>query len=207
MGRMPFCFALIGMSAPPPATGITALLTAWKQGDRSVETALVAQIYPVLRDLSRAQVRRHAGVLTLAPTELANEAFERLHRQRSVDWQNRQHFFAVASTVIRRVVIDYIRERKAEKRGGDVVFVQLDDVSASDLPSPSEAIDWLAFDQALTELAQADPECARLVELRVFSCLTVDQIADLDRTSPSTVARRWRFARAWLSARLGNPSA
>lgn len=191
------------MSAPLPPTGITALLTAWKQGDRSVEAALAAQIYPVLRDLSRAQVRRHSGVLTLAPTELANEAFERLHRQRAVDWQNRGHFFAVASTVIRRVVIDYIRERNAEKRGGDVVFVQLDDVAAGDLTTATDGIDWLAFDQALTELGAADADCARLVELRVFSGLTVDQIAALDGTSPSTIARRWRFARAWLSDRLG----
>lgn len=88
------------------ASSVTELLDAWKRGDRSVENELAARIYPVLRDLAGRQVRRNAGVLTLSATELAHEAYARLHDQKSVDWRNRQHFFAIAATVIRRVVID-----------------------------------------------------------------------------------------------------
>jgi len=195
------------MTTPPPVAEITGLLAAWRQGDRSVEDALAAAIYPVLRELSRAQVRRHSGRLTLAATELANEAYERLHRQRAVDWQNRDHFFAIASTVIRRVIVDYLRQRGSEKRGGDAVMVELDHVEAGELTNPDDGIDWLALDQALTELGAVDAECARVVEMRLFSGLTVEQIADVNGSSTATVGRQWRFARVWLSERLGSGAA
>lgn len=189
------------MSAPT----ITELLDAWKRGDRSVENALAAQIYPVLRGLAQSQVRRNAGLLTLAATELANEAYERLHRQQKVDWRNRQHFFAIAATVIRRVVIDYLRQRTAEKRGGEVVFVALDEATEERLAAAEDTIDWLALDEALTELGRVDPECARVVELRLFSGLTVEEISDVTGVSTATIGRQWRFARTWLSERLDAP--
>lgn len=184
---------------------VTELLDAWKQGDRSVENALATRIYPVLRDLAKSQVRRNAGLLTLSATELAHEAYERLHQQQRVDWRNRQHFFAIAATVMRRVVIDYLRMRSADKRGGEKVFVSLDDSREAEAAESDAMIDWLALDHALEELARSDADCARIVELRLFSGLTVEEIADVTRSSTATVGRQWRFARTWLSQRLGGP--
>jgi RNA polymerase sigma factor (TIGR02999 family) len=183
-------------------TPITELLEAWKSGDRSVENALAAQVYPLLRDLARSQVRRNAGALTLAATELANEAFERLHRQQGVDWRNRQHFFAIAATVLRRVVVDYLRQRHAEKRGGEVVFLSLDDVDDNELAVGDQLLDWLALDAALTALSARDAECARVAELRLFSGLSVDEIAEVTGSSTATVGRQLKFARVWLADQL-----
>lgn len=189
------------MTAAP--VEITALLARWKAGDRSVEAALLNEVYPMLRDLARAQVRRNSGVLTLQSTELANEAYARLYEQHSVDWQNRDHFFAIAATVIRRVVVDHLRQRSAEKRGGGLPFVSLDDLDENQLPTVDESVDWIAVDQALTELADVDRECARVVEMKFFSGLTTDRIAEVMGSSVATVGRQWRFSRAWLGEHLG----
>lgn len=188
-------------------SAITALLADWHRGDRAAEDRLVRSIYPVLRDMARAQVRRNARVLTLSATELAHEAYERLAPQKAVDWKNRDHFFAIAATVIRRVVVDYLRERNAEKRGGGMPFVQIEDVGLGELPMQPDMVDWLAVDQALTELAESDPDCARVVELRLFSGLSVEQIAGVMASSTATVGRQWRFARTWLAERLDIPDA
>jgi RNA polymerase sigma factor (TIGR02999 family) len=188
-------------------SAITALLADWHRGDRAAEDRLVRSIYPVLRDMARAQVRRNARVLTLSATELAHEAYERLAPQKAVDWKNRDHFFAIAATVIRRVVVDYLRERNAEKRGGGLPFVQIEDVGLGELPMQPDMVDWLAVDQALTELAESDPDCARVVELRLFSGLSVEQIAGVMASSTATVGRQWRFARTWLAERLDIPDA
>lgn len=157
--------------------------------------------------MARAQVRRNARVLTLSATELAHEAYERLAPQKAVDWKNRDHFFAIAATVIRRVVVDYLRERNAEKRGGGLPFVQLEDVALDELPMQPDMVDWLAVDQALNELAASDPDCARVVELRLFSGMSVEQIASVMDSSTATVGRQWRFARTWLADRLDIPDA
>lgn len=186
---------------------ITAMLADWHRGDRAAENRLVSSIYPVLRDMARAQVRRNARVLTLSATELAHEAYERLAPQKGVDWKNRDHFFAIAATVIRRVVVDYLRERGAEKRGGGLPFVAMDELAEGDVPTQADMVDWLAVDQALTELAESDPNCARVVELRLFSGLSVEQIAGVMDSSTATVGRQWRFARSWLAERLDVPNA
>lgn len=178
------------------------MLSAWREGDVLAEDQLIRNIYPVLREMALSQVRRNQRVLSLSATELAHEAYERLAPQKSVDWKNRDHFFAIAATVIRRVVIDYLRERHADKRGNGVGFVQIDDIPAGELPVQPDLIDWLAVDQALTELAQSDPACARVVELRLFSGLSVEQIAGVMKSSTATVGRQWRFARSWLAERL-----
>lgn len=188
-----------------PDLAITAMLTAWQQGDAAAEERLIRSIYPVLREMAQAQVRRNRGVLTLSATELAHEAYERLAPQRVVDWKNREHFFAIAATVIRRVVVDYLRERHAEKRGGGIPFVGIDEVPSGELPAQPDVVDWLAVDEALTELAEADPNCARVVELRLFAGLSVEQIATAMRSSTATVGRQWRFARSWLAERLELP--
>ena len=182
---------------------ITDLLSRWKTGDRTVENDLLDAVYPVLRDLARAQVRRHSGALTLQATELANEAYTRLHLQQSVDWQNREHFFAIAATVIRRVVVDYLRGRGSEKRGGGLPFVKLDEIREDQMPVIDDSVDWIAVDQALNELAELDASCAKVVELKFFSGLSTEKIAEVQDSSVATVGRQWRFARAWLGQRLG----
>jgi RNA polymerase sigma factor (TIGR02999 family) len=180
---------------------ITSLLSRWKDGDRSVENRLATLIYPVLRDIARGQVWSN-GALTLRPTELVNEAYERLAEQKGVAWQSREHFYAIAARVLRRVLIDHIRQRRCEKHGGQVRFVVLDDADSQETPGAGELVDWLALDQALTRLSELDAAAARVVELRLFSGLSVDQIVEACGSSSATVGRQWRFARAWLASQL-----
>jgi RNA polymerase sigma factor (TIGR02999 family) len=190
------------------ASGITGLLGRWKDGDRAVEQELAEQLYPLLHGMAGAQVRRSSGALTLSPTELVNEAYMRLSEQRGVEWRNRSHFLAVSATVLRRVVIDYLRERSAQKRGAGQVFVELSELSAQDTPWISDQTDWLAVDQALTQLQELDADCARVVEMRLFAGLTIEETAEACGTSVATVGRQWRFARAWLAEQLDeNPNA
>lgn len=192
------------MSAPAPP--ITQLLEQWKNGDRSVENALISEVYPLLRSVAASQVRRVGGHLTLSATELAHEAYIRLQRQQLVDWQNRDQFFAIAATVVRRVLVDYLRERHADKRAGGKVMVALDDVHAGELSQPSDIVDWIALDQALTTLQTLDPEVAHVVELKLFSVLSAEQIAEICQSSVATVGRQWRFAKSWLARELNAPS-
>lgn len=189
------------------STSITEMLEAWKSGDRSVENALAERIYPTLHSLAASQIRRNDGRLTLRATDLAHEAYERLHRQQAVDWQNRGHFFAIAATVMRRVIVDHVRKRSADKRGAEVVFVDLDEAAEEAAPTVGEGIDWLALDLALNRLAREDESCARVVELRIFSGLSVEEIASVMQSSTATVGRQWRFARSWLATHLGEASA
>ncbi|MBI2396497.1 MAG: sigma-70 family RNA polymerase sigma factor [Xanthomonadales bacterium] len=181
---------------------ITGLLDRWKSGDRSVENELVRWIYPTLRELARSQMRRQGQALTLQATELANEAYARLVQQQGVDWKNRDHFAAISATVLRRVLVDYLRERSAEKRGAGAERITLDGARAGEIPGAGDHFDWLALDQALNDLARADPDAARVVELRLFSGLEVEQIAAVCHSSTATVGRQWRFARNWLAQQL-----
>lgn len=182
---------------------ITTLLSRWKAGDRSVENQLAALIYPALHDIARSLLRRNHAVLTLRPTELVNQAYERIADQKVVDWQNRDHFYAIAARVLRRVLIDHIRQRLTEKHGGDVCFVELDHPEVAEVAGPGDLVDWLALDQALTQFSDHDPAAAQVVELRLFSGLGVEQIAMFCGSSTATVGRQWRFARAWLAAQIG----
>jgi RNA polymerase sigma factor (TIGR02999 family) len=190
----------------PVAAPITQLLERWKQGDRSVENALIAEVYPILRSVAASQIRRVGGHLTLGATELAHEAYMNLQRQQRVDWQNRDQFFAIAATVVRRVLIDYLRERNAGKRAGGKLMIALDDVHAAELSQPSDIVDWIALDQALTKLEALDADVARVVELKLFSVLSADRIADSCQSSVATVGRQWRFAKSWLAKELNAPS-
>lgn len=188
-------------------TDITELLSRWRAGDQDIENALLREIYPVLRDLARARLRRESGALTLRATELANEAYLKLCQVRGTTWNNRGHFYAVAAKAIRNFVIDYVRTRDADKRGGGLPFVPLD---ALDERVGSEVIsldvDWLAVHAALQELEAEDPASATVVELKFFSGMTNEEIADATGVSRATVVRQWRFARAWMATRLGAPS-
>lgn len=182
---------------------LTDLLNRWRSGDVEAEAIVVGDIYPVLRALAHRQLSQRQGY-TLQPTELAHEAYLRLAKQHRIDWQNRGHFLAIAGRVVRRVVIDYLRERHAQKRGGEQEILSLHDLGDSDLPATSAGFDWLRLDVVLTELEAFDPEGARLVELRYFAGLTVPEIASSQGVSESTVARQWRVTRAWLQQRLAD---
>lgn len=181
---------------------ITSLLGRWREGDRAAEEQLAKAIYPLLRQVAQSQIRKQDSHLTLSATDLAQEAYIRLREQQSVDWQNREQFFAIAATVVRRVVIDYLRERFADKRGGGKLFVDLDNTGEDELKHNAETIDWIAVDQALTRLSGLDPDCARVVELKLFTPLSAEEIASATRSSVATVGRHWRFARNWLAKEL-----
>jgi RNA polymerase sigma factor (TIGR02999 family) len=189
-----------------PESPITELLARWKQGDRSVENELIANVYPLLRAVAAGQMRRVGGHLTMSATDLAHEAYLRLQRQQAVNWQNRDQFFAIVAVVVRRVLIDHLRERHAEKRVGARILIDIEDVHSGELSQPSEALDFIALDQALTTLEALDAEVARVVELKLFSVLGAEQIAQACGSSVATVGRQWRFAKSWLAKELNAPS-
>lgn len=182
---------------------ITEMLTRWRAGDVGAQDDLIAAVYPLLHDIAELHLRKAGRPVTMRATELAHEAYLRLERQRSVDWQNRSHFLAIVSTVVRRVLVDHLRQRSADKRGRGLLFVSIDDGLGENSPDQaSQPVDWLAVDQALTELAAIESDCARVVELRVFGGLTTEEISDVCGFSTATVGRQWRFARTWLADRL-----
>jgi len=182
---------------------LTNLLSQWGDGDRQVEERLVSEIYPVMRAQAQAQLGRLGGAgLTWCATDLAHEAFERLVGQRQVSWRNREHFFAISSTVIRRVLVDYLRQRSAEKRGSGFVHLPLDELMGCQLPETPDIVDLLLLDDLLEQLGRSDQSLLRIVEMRIFSGLNTEQISQLTGLSVATVGRRWRFARAWLSEQI-----
>lgn len=187
----------------PASKGITELLWRWREGDRDSDDALARELYPLLHEIARAQLRRHPS-FTLSTTELLHETYLRIADQRQVQWRNRGHFLSIAATVARRVVIDYLRERSALKRGAGVVAVEIGELTDSDVPLVGDHLDWIGLDQALTRLQELDPDTARVVEMRLFAGLEVEEVAKACNCSASTVARQWRFARAWLAEQLGN---
>jgi len=185
------------------AMNLTSLLSQWGDGDRRVEERLVSEIYPVMRAQAQAQLGRLGGEnLTWCATDLAHEAFERLVGQRQVSWRNREHFFAISSTVIRRVLVDYLRQRSAEKRGNGFVHLPLDELMGCQLPETPDIVDLLVLDDLLEQLGRSDQSLLRIVEMRIFSGLSTEQISQLTGLSVATVGRRWRFARAWLSEQI-----
>ncbi len=179
----------------------TALLRQWRAGDQTAEAKLIEAIYPVLRALASRQLSSDK-VLTVQPTELAHEAYFRLAGQRHVDWQNRAHFFAIVGRVVRRVVIDYVRERSAEKRGGHERTVSIEHLLEGDVPTVENNVDWLRMDQLLSDLEVFDADSARIVEMRFFVGLSIEETAQAMGVSTATLGRQWRTARAWLHERL-----
>jgi len=178
---------------------ITRLLHEWRSGDREALDRLTPLVYGELKRLAGRLFRSESPGHTLQPTALVNEAYLRLVDQKRVAWQSRAHFLAVAARVMRRVLIDYARRRRASKRGGEAVRVTLDDFAA---PSVSSPLDLLVLDEALAELAALDARQARIVEMRAFGGLSVEETAEVLDVSPATVKRDWSFAQAWLERRL-----
>lgn len=174
---------------------ITELLLKWSGGDKSVLDELIPLVYPELRRLARGYMRREAGAHTLQTSALINEAYLRLVNQKGVAWQDRAHFFAVAAQVMRRILIDHARSHGYAKRGAGAPHVALDDVA---IVTGKRAAEFVALDDALNNLAAVDERKSKIVELRFFGGLTVEEIAEVLKISSITVKREWRLAKAWL---------
>jgi RNA polymerase sigma factor (TIGR02999 family) len=180
---------------------LTGLLRAWSAGDAAAGDELIPLIYKELRRQASRYLSRERGTHTLRPTALVNEAYLRLARQRRLVWENRAQFFAVAATVMRRLLVDHARQHGASKRGREVCLVSLDDgewIAVANAPD----LDVIALNEALVELTTLDPLRAKMIELRFFAGLTSDETAEALGVSTATVTRGWRLARAWLHARL-----
>ncbi|MDJ0836218.1 MAG: sigma-70 family RNA polymerase sigma factor [Acidobacteriota bacterium] len=188
--------------------GITQLLNDWKNGDDLAHDRLFEQIYPVLRKIVGSVIYSGGSNLTLQTTEILHEAYVKLVGQKKADWENRSQFYAVSSRIIRRVIVDNARRGSRQKRGGDARQIPLDEAGESEV-QPNSLDDWLTLDQALNKLARIDEAAARIVELRYFAGLNMDEIAAVLEMGTATAGRHWRFARAWLKNALqtGSPDA
>jgi RNA polymerase sigma factor (TIGR02999 family) len=179
---------------------ITHLLKEWSAGDEGALDRLTPLVYAELRQQAKRYLRRERRGHTLQTTALINEAYLRLIDANEVRWQNRAHFFAIAANLMRRILVDHARRRDAEKRGGSQMLLTLDPNFAV---AQHADVDLLAIDLALTKLAAIDEQQARVVELRFFSGLSVEETAAVLGVSPKTVKRDWSVARAWLAREIG----
>ena len=181
------------MTAPPRT--VTSLLRAWSDGDGASLDALVPVVEAELRRLARIYMSRERREHTLQPTALVNEVFVRLVEATDIRWQDRAHFFGIAARLMRRVLVDHARSRGYQKRGGDVQRVTLD---GQDIAAPGNPVDLLALDRALDGLAAIDERKCRVVEMRFFAGLSVEETAAALSVSTDTVKRDWRIAKLWL---------
>lgn len=180
---------------PASSTQITQLLARWSTGDNSAREALIPLIYDELRRVARNALSRQRADHTLGSTALVHEAYMRLVGRSSVHFENRAHFFAVASHLMRRILVDHARKHNAAKRGGDHLTLVLDDTIAS---PEHRQLNLSHLDDALTDLARLDERQASIVEMRFFGGLSVDETSHVLGISPATVKREWATARTWL---------
>lgn len=171
----------------------------WSKGDQQALKDLMPRVYDELRRLAEHLLRRERAPHTLQPTALVHEAYLRLVDQRRVDWHNRAHFLAVAAQMLRRVLVDHARAKQRLKRNAGTVVLSLEERLVS---GPERNLDVVALDEALSELAHIDPQQSRIVELRFFAGVSIEQTAASMGISPATVKRDWAVARAWLYRRL-----
>ena len=183
------------------APNVTQLLVAWGKGDRHAFDALMPEVRKELHRLAAHYMAEERPGHDLQPTALINEAYLRLVDWKNIQWADRAHFFAMAANVMRRVLVDYARNRDRVKRGGEAIHVSF--IEAAKVPTPQSA-DVLALDKALQELEAIDPRKSQIVEMRFFSGLSQEEIAEALNVSVATVRRDWSLARAWLSRELKN---
>jgi RNA polymerase sigma factor (TIGR02999 family) len=179
----------------PTQPEITNLLARWSDGDRAALDKLFPLVFGELRRLAHRYMRREKPGHTLQTTALVNEAYLRLVDQRNVRWQNRAHFFAIASQMMRRILVDHARSRKYDKRGGGALKIPLEEAAVIGMERARELI---ALDDALMALEKIDPRRSRVVEMRFFGGLDNEEIAEVLKIHPNTVTRDWNLARAWL---------
>lgn len=183
---------------------LTYLLIQWSKGDSAALDALVPLVYDELRRLAQLYLSREKPGHTLSSTALVHEAYLRLVKQKGVTWQNRAHFFAVAARMMRRILVDHARSHGYAKRGGGAMTLSLDESIA---PAPQREMDLVALDDALDTLAKLDERQSRMVELRFFGGLSIEETSEVLGVSAPTVKREWASARAWLYREIsGSPS-
>jgi RNA polymerase sigma factor (TIGR02999 family) len=181
------------MAAPSPKE-VTRLLVAWGNGDQAALDELIPLVYDELRRLAGRYMRRENRGHTLQTSALVNEAYLRLIDQKSVEWQNRAHFFGVAAQLMRRILVDHARGRLRAKRGGGAQMVSLAEQAAMS----EEVAEVVALDEALERLAELDPRKSQIVEMKFFAGLTNEEVAEVLKVTTRTVEREWRKAKAWL---------
>jgi RNA polymerase sigma factor (TIGR02999 family) len=180
---------------------VTQLLKRWRKGSREAESALMERVQGELRRLAAGYMRHERAGRTLQPTAVVNEAYMRLLPQRGVSWENRAHFFGIAAKMMRRVLVDHARRKRAVKRDAGPA----EPVSISGVPSPAreaDPVDVLALHTALSQLAELDARQAEIVEMRFFAGLTVEEIGEILDISPATVKREWSTAKLWLRRQM-----
>jgi RNA polymerase sigma factor (TIGR02999 family) len=188
----------IDMTSPSPQE-ITQLLVDWSNGDEQALERLMPLVYQELHRLAHRHFGRERAGHTLQTTALVHEAYMRMIDQREVHWQNRLHFFAVAAQMMRRILVDYARTRRFAKRGGGAQHVSIDEAM---VVSDERAADVVALDEALTSLAEFDQRKSKMVELRFFGGLSIEETAEALDVSPGTVMRDWTLAKAWLQREI-----
>jgi RNA polymerase sigma factor (TIGR02999 family) len=176
---------------------LTQLLIAWSQGDARALEQLTPLVYAELRKIAHRYMNRERAGHTLQTTAVVHEAFLRLLGNPQENWQNRAHFYAIAAQMMRRILVDYARANLRAKRGGETTRVALEDIDAP-VTEPALDPDLIALDAALEKLAEIDPRRGRVVELRFFGGLSVEETAHVLQVAPDTVVRDWRVAKAWL---------
>ncbi len=184
----------------PEPQEVTVLLHRIKEGDETAQRELIPLVIAELRRLAGHYMKNERIGHTLQPTALVNEAYLRMAGYRQMDWQDRSHFIGVAASVMRQVLIDYARKRSASKRGGEQEHLSLEDRDG--MLSDSQSAELLDLDEALGDLARMSPRQAKIVELRYFGGLSVEETAKALKISPITVKRDWAAARAWLKAQI-----
>ena len=194
----------MAMATSSDPAAITQLLLAWCAGDAAALEQLIPLVYAELRRIARSFMRKERAGHTLQTSALVNEAYLRLIDAQRVSWQNRAHFFSIAASLMRRILVDFAREHHARKRGGSAQRVTLDDAL---LVGQAHSEDVLAIDEALQALAEVDDRKCKVVELRFFGGLTEAEIAEALQLSPETVRRDWRLAKSWLLRFLSSTSA
>ena len=180
---------------------VTAMLREWSNGNRQAQDQLFQVVYNELHGQAARYLRREQPGLSLQTTDLIHEAYLRLIDQRHVEWQNRLHFFAIAAQVMRRILVDHARSRQAAKRGGSNIRLPLDEAIAT-VTVTGPDLDFVALDEALNKLADIDSQQSKVVELRFFSGLSVEETARVMSVSERTVKRDWHVAKAWLRREL-----
>lgn len=191
------------MSTPNPEPAeITRILHEWQEGSREAFDRLVPIVYNELHALAARQLAKEWRHDRMQTTAVVNEAYVRLFDQRKVDWQNRGHFFAIAAQMMRRILVDHARHERRAKRGGGVVHVGFEDALEAPSEPPLEVLDTLALDRALQKLEALDPEQGRIVEMRFFGGLTIEETASALGISPTTVKREWTVAKGYLHREL-----
>jgi len=192
----------MAFESPDPPAEVTKLLQQWQAGDRHALDRLIPLVYDELHVIATRHLARERRKTTLQTTALVNEAYLKLVDQRRTNWRNRAHFFAIAAGVMRRILLDDAKYRLRRKRGAGAVALSIDDAPFAVQVGPVDLADVITIDRALQKFEQLDPDQARIVELRFFGGLTVEETATVLSMSPATVKREWAMAKAWLYPRV-----